>query len=124
MLEGGTSMAIPKEILDELLKGYKGPEDITGENGLLKQLTKALIERAMQTELTEELGFEKNQKGEKPTTNRRNGSNGKTLRSDLGPLEIEVPRDREGSLSRRSCPRASGSFAGLMRRSCPCMPVG
>jgi transposase-like protein len=63
MLEGGTSMAIPKEILDELLKDYKGPEDITGENGLLKQLTKALIERAMQAELTEELGYEKNQKG-------------------------------------------------------------
>lgn len=67
-------MAIPKEILDELLKDHSGPEDITGGNGLLKQLTKALIERAMQAEMTEELGYERNQKGEQPTTNRRNGS--------------------------------------------------
>jgi transposase-like protein len=61
--------------------GMIGPEDVTGENGLLKQLTKALIECAMQTELTEELGYEKNQKGEKQSANRRNGSNNKTLRS-------------------------------------------
>jgi putative transposase len=106
-------MAIPKEILDELLKDYKGPEDITGENGLLKQLTKALIERAMQTELTEELGFEKNQKGEKPTTNRRNGSNGKTLRSDLGPLKIEVPRDREGEFEPKIVPKGQREFRGF-----------
>ena len=46
-------MAISKEILDELLKDYKGPDDITGPDGLLKQLTKAVIERAMQAELTE-----------------------------------------------------------------------
>lgn len=45
-------MAITKEILDELLKDYKGPEDITGPNGLLKQLSKAVIERAMQAEMT------------------------------------------------------------------------
>jgi putative transposase len=53
-------MAITKEILDELLKDYKGPDDITGPGGLLKQLTKAVIERAMQAEMTEQLGYEKN----------------------------------------------------------------
>jgi len=45
-----------KEVLDELLKEYRGPEDITGPDGLLKQLTKALIERAMEAELTEYVG--------------------------------------------------------------------
>lgn len=52
-------MEIKKEILDELIKDYKNPEDLLGENGLLKQLTKALLERAMQAELTHELGFAK-----------------------------------------------------------------
>ena len=50
-------MAIPKEVLDQLIAGYKKPEDLIGENGLLKQLTKALVERAMQAEMTDHLGY-------------------------------------------------------------------
>jgi putative transposase len=53
-------MEIRKELLDELIKDYKNPEDLIGESGLLKQLTKALLERAMEAELTHELGYEKN----------------------------------------------------------------
>ena len=52
-------MAITKEVLDELLKEYKGPDDFYGPEGLIKQLSKALIERAMQAELTEQIGYEK-----------------------------------------------------------------
>ena len=89
-------MAISKEVLDELLKEYKGPDDILGPEGLVKQLSKALIERAMQTEMTEQLGYEKSQFGEKETDNRRNGTSLKTLRTDQGPMEIEIPRDRNG----------------------------
>jgi transposase-like protein len=48
---------IPSELIDELLKSYKDPEEITGSNGLLKQLTKAIIERALESELTHELGY-------------------------------------------------------------------
>ena len=89
-------MAIKKELLKELLKDYKGPEDLLGEEGLLKELTKALVETALGSELTDHLGYEKHQPGEKPGTNRRNGSSSKTLRTDQGPIEIEVPRDRAG----------------------------
>jgi len=89
-------MAITKEVLDELLKGYKGPDDFFGPDGLVKQLSKALIERAMQAELTEQIGYEKSEPGEKQTDNRRNGKSSKTLRTDQGPMEIEVPRDRDG----------------------------
>ncbi len=65
-------MTIRKEILDELIRDYKNPEDLLGENGLLKQLTKALLERAMNAELTHELGFEKNDKSSlKENGNRR-----------------------------------------------------
>ncbi len=90
-------MAITKEVLDELLKDYRGPDDLTGEEGLLKQLTKALVERAMGAELTEQLGYEKHQPGEKPGENRRNGTSPKTVRSDQDPITLEVPRDREGT---------------------------
>ena len=88
-------MAITKEVLDELLKEYKGPDDFYGPEGIIKQLSKALIERAMQTELTEQIGYEKSESGEKPNGNRRNGKSSKTLRTDQGPMEIEVPRDRK-----------------------------
>ena len=51
-------MAIDKALIDQLLADYKKPEDIIGENGLLKQLTKAILERAFEAELTDHRGFE------------------------------------------------------------------
>ena len=106
-------MAITKEVLDELLKEYKGPEDIIGPEGLLKQLTKALIERAMDAEITTHLGYEKHDQSEKQTTNRRNGRSRKTLRSDQGKLEIEVPRDREGTFEPAIVPKHQREFKGF-----------
>ena len=59
-------MAISKEVLRELMKDYKGPDDLLGEDGLLKELTKALVETALGAELTDHLGYEKHDTGEKP----------------------------------------------------------
>lgn len=115
-------MAISKEVLDELLKDYKGPDDITGPEGLLKKLTKALIERAMDAEMTTHLGYEKHDQAKKDTTNRRNGKTRKTLRSDQGPLEIEVPRDREGNSSQQSSQNINVNSRALTIKSCQCMP--
>jgi len=106
-------MAISKEILDELLKDYKGPDDLVGPDGVLKQLTKALVERAMQAEMTEQLGYERNGMGEKPTRNRRNGTSKKTIRSDQGPMELDVPRDREGSFDPLIVPKHQREFKGF-----------
>jgi transposase-like protein len=106
-------MAISKEVLDALMKDYKGPDDLTGPNGLLKELTKALVERAMEAEMTEQIGFEKSDQAEKTTTNRRNGSTTKTLRSEQGPLQIEVPRDREGSFEPAIVPKHQREFKGF-----------
>jgi putative transposase len=53
-------MAINLDLIDQLLKDYQKPEDVLGENGLLKQLTSAVLERALQAEMTEHLGYEKN----------------------------------------------------------------
>ena len=70
-----------KELIDKLLADYKTPEDIVGENGLLKQLTKAIVERALQAELTTHLGYEEAFFGgqQKPATT-RNGTNSKRLK--------------------------------------------
>src|SRR6185503_5053889 len=89
-------MALDKELIDKLLEGYQKPEDLIGEDGLLKQLTKALIERAMKAELTHQLGYEKNDPDGRGSGNSRNGKSKKTLKGDFGAVEIEVPRDREG----------------------------
>jgi putative transposase len=86
---------IRKELLDELLREYKNPEDLIGEEGLLKHLTKALLEKVMSTELTEELGYEKHDKEAIKGNNRRNGTTKKTVRSKHGEIELDIPRDRD-----------------------------
>jgi len=106
-------MAITKEVLDELLKGCKGPDDFYGPDGLVKQLSKALIERMMQAELTEHLGYEKSEAGDKETGNRRNGNSTKTLRTDQGPMDIAVPRDRDGEFEPKVIPKHLREWRGF-----------
>jgi putative transposase len=84
-------------LIDELLKDCKDPKDILGQNGLLKQLTKRLIERTLQAELTDHLGYEPYAPEGHGADNCRNGKTNKTLQSDSGPIPIEVPRDRDSS---------------------------
>jgi putative transposase len=66
-------MELKQELIDELLKDYQKPEDLIGESGLLKQLTKGLVERALKSELTHHLGYEKGQEAG-ARSNRRNGT--------------------------------------------------
>jgi transposase-like protein len=106
-------MAFAKGVLDELLKEYKGPEAIMGPDGLIKQLTNALIERAMEAELTEELGYAKSDPCEKGTANRRNGRSRKTLRTDHGPMSIDVPRDRAGTYEPVIVPKHRREWRGF-----------
>ena len=81
-------MAIDLKLIDKLLADYKKPEDIIGENGLLKQLTKALLERAMQAEMTEHLGYDKHDPAGRGSGNSRNGTRAKTVFTEVGPVEI------------------------------------
>jgi len=87
-------------LLDELLKDCKGPEDILGEHGLLKQLTKRMVERALEAEMTEHLGYEPHDAEGRGSGNSRNGKSKKTVQSEAGQFNIEVPRDRNGSFAR------------------------
>ena len=91
-------MAIDEKWIDELLaKHGHRPQDIAGEKGLLKQLTKALLERAMQAELTNHLGYEKHDAAGHNSGNSRNGKTRKKLKGDFGEMEVETPRDRNGT---------------------------
>ena len=85
------------EILDQLLGGGLKPEDLSGEDGLFQRLKKALLERALGAELTHHLGYEKGDPGGRGSGNSRNGTSSKTLLTDDGEIEIEVPRDRVGT---------------------------
>lgn len=86
-------------LLDELLKGCEDPQDVLGEHGLLQALQKRLIERALEGELTEHVGYETHAPSGHGSGNSRNGKTKKTIRTANDQFEIEVPRDRDGSFA-------------------------
>jgi putative transposase len=104
---------IPDEIVDQLLKGYQKPEDLLGPGGLIKQLMGRLISRAMDAELTHHLGYDRGQDPPAVQENRRNGKGRKTLRTDSGPVDIEVPRDREGTFEPQIVGKHERHFDGF-----------
>jgi len=106
-------MDIRDAVLDELLEGYEKPEDLLGDDGLLKRLKKALIERALGAELTVHPGYEKGDPAGRGTGNIRNGYSSKTLKTEDGNLEIEVPRDRQGSFEPQLVPKGETRFDGF-----------
>jgi putative transposase len=106
-------MPIRNELLDELLKEYKRPEDLIGEGGLLKELTKRLVERAMEAEMTHHLGYEKHSPDGKNTGNSRNGKTEKTVITDQGNLRIEVPRDRKSDFEPQIIKKGQRRFTGF-----------
>jgi len=87
-------MLITPDLLDELLKDYQSPEDMFGNDGFLQQLTKAVVERALQGEMTHHLGYEKHSAAGQNSGNSRNGKSKKTIKGKRGQIEIDVPRDR------------------------------
>ncbi len=104
---------IPDELIDRLLGDYQGPEQLTGPEGLINQLRRRLIERAAGAELTQHLGYETGGEPSEEQSNRRNGSTRKTLRTVDGPVEVELPRDRDASFQPRIVPKHARSFDGF-----------
>jgi putative transposase len=101
------------ELIDELLAGARTPVEITGEGGLLQTLTKRLIERAMDAELTDHLGYERGHAPPGGTGNSRNGSTPKTLHTDHGSVAIHTPRDRVGSFEPQIVRKHQRRFDGF-----------
>ena len=104
---------VPQELLASLLANYKKPEDLIGESGLLKQLTKALVERAMKAEMTAHLGYEKHDSAGKKSGNSRNGKSKKTIKGEFGNMEIAVPRDRNATFEPVIIPKGETRFTGF-----------
>jgi transposase-like protein len=104
---------IDTKLIDTLLAGGKKAEDIIGKNGLLKQLTKALLERAMHAELTEHVGYEKHDPTGNNSGNSRNGTSKKKLKGDFGEIDLETPRDRNGSFEPQIIAKNQTRFAGF-----------
>ena len=105
--------SIDNELIDNLLKNYKKPEDLIGENGLLKQLTKQLLERAMAAELTEHVGYEKHDASGHHSGNSRNGKSAKTIKGTFGELALETPRDRNGTFEPQIIEKHQTRFTGF-----------
>jgi putative transposase len=101
---------LPEGALDDAVRGLK-PEELSGPGGLLSQLAGRVVEAALDAEMTEHLGHPPG--GVPQGANVRNGATAKTLQTDLGPVEIRTPRDREGSFEPRLVAKRQTRLAGL-----------
>ena len=104
---------LPDEVIDELLAGAQTEEEIAGPGGLLGQLTKRLVERAMEVELTDHLGYEPHQEPPGGAGNTRNGSTPKRLITESGEVQIDTPRDRAGSFDPQIVRKRQRRFEGF-----------
>jgi len=114
----GKKMAKEKDdLIEKLLENIDfsklKPEQITGESGLLKQLTKRLVEKAMNAEMVDHLGYEKNVSAGIGTGNSRNGKSSKTLLTDIGDVTIDVPRDRNAEFEPQIVKKNQRRFEGF-----------
>ena len=109
-------MPFQPEVLDDLLKDCKTPEQMFGSDGLLQQLTKALIERLLGAELTHHLGYEKHSSAGTNSGNSRNGSSPKTIKGKRGQVRIEVLRDRAASFEPQLIKKGQTRFDGFDER--------
>jgi putative transposase len=113
MIERPDGEEIPDEVIDQLLAGAKTEEEIAGPGGLLAQLTKRLVERAMEVELTDHVGYEPHCEPPGGAENTRNGTSPKTLITEHGKVAIDAPRDREGSFKPQIVRKRQRRFVGF-----------
>src|SRR4030095_3580820 len=100
-------------LLDELLKDCLSPHDILGEHGLLKQLTKRVVERVLEAELTAHLGYAPHGRHGTEDKNARNGKGQKTVQTEPAPLDLVAPRDRNGSFAPQLVPKRQRRLDGF-----------
>ena len=104
---------ISDEVIDQLLAGASTEQEIAGPGGLLAELTKRLVERAMEVELTEHVGYEPHAEPPGGAQNTRNGTSPKRLVTEHGQVEIDAPRDRDGSFAPKIVRKRQRRFVGF-----------
>ena len=106
--------SVDNRLIDELVgRAQAEGLQLTGEGGLLQQLTKRLLESALEGEITDHLGYDKHDPVGKNGGNSRNGTRAKTVLTDVGPVEIAVPRDREGSFEPKIVKKRQKRLSGV-----------
>ncbi len=119
--------AIPFErcgLLWKIGQTRKKPEDIIGENGLLKELTKAILDRALEAEMTDHLGYEKHDPARHHRGNTRNTKSRKNLKGDFGDLELETPRDRQATFEPEIVAKGQTRWTGFDDKIISMTPAG
>jgi putative transposase len=106
-------MGLKPELINELAKYCKTQEDLFGENGLVKQFIKSMLQKSLDAELTTHLGYEKHEAKGRNSGNSRNGKSLKTIQGDFGEAEIEIPRDRIGSFEPQIIQKNQKRFEGF-----------
>jgi putative transposase len=112
-LPAGVRERLSDELIDELLAGARSEEELVGPGGLLADLTRRLVERALSAELTEHLGYAPHQEPPGGTDNARNGTTPKTLVTEHGRVPLNAPRDRNGSFEPQIVRKGQRRFQGF-----------
>ena len=108
---------VPDEVLDELLARVDAEgAELLGPDGLLNQVTKAVLERALDEELTDHLGYERHDPTGRGSGNSRNGTTAKVVLTDVGAVDVDVPRDRNGDFEPRIVPKGVTRLDGFNDR--------
>ncbi|WP_442916536.1 IS256 family transposase [Lentzea sp. DG1S-22] len=105
---------LDEQLVAQLLSSAKASGlKLTGEGGVLQQLTKRLLESALEGEITDHLGYDKHDPAGRGTGNSRNGTRSKTVLTDVGPVEIDVPRDRDASFEPKIVAKRQRRLGGV-----------
>lgn len=115
--DGGRAGIVPAKLLDQLMAKVDAEGlELLGTDGVLAQLTKAVIERALDEELTDELGYERGDRAGRGSGNNRNGTTPKTVLTEIGPVDLDIPRDRNGDFEPKLIPKHSRRLEGFNER--------
>ena len=113
----GPAPIVPEELVDRLMAQVDAEGlELLGPDGVLADLTKRVLERALDEELTDELGYERGDPAGRGSGNSRNGTSPKRVLTELGPVDLDVPRDRNGDFEPRLIPKHERRLKGFNER--------